>query len=138
MLICSLILFKLLLLDAGFKNLLVNSSIPPSGSSVSSDTTSITLVYRDQVILSQRNISIYQYSEGKPILRQTFFANSGFCSVTSNDSFVTCQIFKSTFNQKDARYDVVVDNDFVVSKSLNSPLTGISKGNWIYYGGMEC
>jgi len=117
----------------------VNSSIPPSGSSVSSDTPNITLTFRDQIALSVQNISIYQAKDdGNSILRQGFSAKSGFCTiVSSNDSAVTCQIFKSTFNQPGATYDVVVDNDFVMSKSLNQPLTGVTKGNWVYYGGMH-
>ena len=115
----------------------MDSSIPPSGSSVSSDTTNITLIFRDQVALSAQNISIYQATDGNLILRQGFSANSGFCSIMSNGTAVTCQIFKSTFNQADATYDVVVDNNFVMSKSLNQPLTGVTEGNWVYYGGMR-
>ena len=102
---------------------------------MSLDTTNITLIFRDQVALSTQNISIYQATDGNPILRQSF--NAGFCSLTSDDSAVTCQIFKSTFNQPGATYDVVVDNNFVMSKSLKEPLTGVKKGNWVYYGGMH-
>ena len=123
--------------DAGFKNLLVNSSIPPSGSSVSSDTTNITLIFRQQIALSAQNISVYQATNGNHILRQGFSAKSGFCTVTLNDSAVTCSIFKSTFNEPGATYDIVVDNNFVMSKSLNQPLTGVTEGNWVYHGGMD-
>ncbi|CAG8600103.1 1138_t:CDS:10, partial [Acaulospora morrowiae] len=125
---------KLLQEDAGFKNLLVDSSVPPSGSFVSSDTTNITLIFRKQVALSTQNISIYQETDSDPIFRQGFSAESGFCSVTLNETAVTCKIFKSTFNQPDATYDVVVDNNFVMLKSLNQPLTGVTKGNWVYHG----
>ena len=104
---------------------------------MSLDTTDITLIFWDQVALSTQNISIYQATDGNPILRQGFNAKSGFCSVTLNDSAVTCKIFKSTFNQPGATYDVVVDNNFVMSKSLKEPLTGVKKGNWVYYGGMH-
>jgi len=104
---------------------------------VSLDTTNIILTFWDQVALSTQNISIYQATDGNPILRQGFNAKSGFCSVTLNDSAVTCKIFKSTFNQPGATYDVVVDNNFVMSKSLEEPLTGVKKGNWVYYGGMH-
>ena len=104
---------------------------------MSSDTIEITLVFRDQVALSRQNISIYQVTDGNFIIRQGFSAKSGFCSVMLNDLAVTCQIFKSTFNQPDATYNVVVDNDFVMSKSLNQPLNGVAKGNWVYYGGMR-
>ena len=103
---------------------------------MSLDTTNITLIFRDQVALSTQNISIYQATDGKPILRQGFDAKSGFCSVTLNDSAVTCKIFKSTFNQPDAKYDVVVDNNFVINKKFKEPLSGVAKGNWVYYGGM--
>jgi hypothetical protein len=125
--------------DAGFKNILVNSSVPPLGSNVSSDTTSVTLIFRDQITLSRQNISIYQVTDGNPILRQGFSATSGFCYVTpkSNDSAVTCPIFKSTFNKPNTKYYVVVDNDFVMKKSLKQPLAGVTKGNWVYYGGMQ-
>ena len=93
-------------------------------------------MFRGQIALSAQNISIYQATDGNLILRQGFSANSGFCSITSNGTAVTCQIFKSTFNQADATYDVVVDNNFVTSKSLIQPLTGVTEGNWVYYGGM--
>ncbi|CAG8569368.1 2329_t:CDS:10 [Paraglomus occultum] len=127
---------KLLPEDAGFNNLLVNSSIPQLGSSVSLDTTNITLIFRDQIVLSTQNISIYQTTDKNPILRQSFNAKSdfNFCSVTLDDSAVTCKIFKSTFNQPGATYDVIVDNNFVMSKSLGQPLPGVTKGNWVYYG----
>ncbi|CAG8463653.1 8895_t:CDS:10 [Paraglomus occultum] len=125
---------KLLPEDAGFNNLLVNSSIPRLGAYLSSDTTNITLIFRDQVALSTQNISVYQETDGNPILRQRFNAKSDFCSVTLNDSAVTCKIFKSTFNQPGATYDVVVDNNFVMSKSLKQPLPGVTKKNWMYYG----
>ncbi|CAG8598286.1 4110_t:CDS:10, partial [Paraglomus occultum] len=120
--------------DAGFNNLLVKSSSPQSGTYVSSSTTDITLIFRDQVALSTQNISVYQATDGNPILRQGFNAKSSFCSVTLNDSAVTCKIFKSTFNTPDATYDVVVDNNFVMSKSLKQPLPGVAKGKWVYYG----
>ena len=129
------LLFILLPSDTGFKNLLIDSSIPRPDSSVSLATTDTTLIFRDQVTLSTQNISIYQVTDGNPILRQSFSAKSGFCSVTLNDSAVKCDIFKSTFNQPDATYYVVVDNNFVMSKSLNQPLPGVTKGNWMYQGG---
>jgi len=103
---------------------------------VSLDTTDITLIFWDQVALSTQNISIYQATDGNPILRQGFNAKSGFCSVTLNDSAVTCKIFKSTFNQPGATYDVVVDNNFVMNKRLKQPLAGVKKGYWVYHGGM--
>ena len=131
----TLIITMLLLpSDAGFNNLLVNSAIPKSNSSVSLNTTEITLIFRDQVALSTQNISIYQATDGNPILRQSFKADS--CSLTLDDSAVTCQIFKSTFNQPNATYDVVVDNNFVMNKRLKQPLTGVKKGYWVYHGGM--
>ena len=95
------------------------------------------MIFRQQIALSAQNISVYQATNGNHILRQGFSAKSGFCTVTLNDSAVTCSIFKSTFNEPGATYDIVVDNNFVMSKSLNQPLTGVTEGNWVYYGGMD-
>src|SRR6185312_9354609 len=98
----------------------------------------LTLNFTDPVTLSEQNISIYQMTNGNRILRQGFSAKSNLCSSPEqNDFAIRCKIFKSTFNQRNATYYVVMDNNFVMSKSLKQPLTGVTMGNWVYYGGMQ-
>jgi hypothetical protein len=90
------------------------------------------------VRLSTANISIFQlnddpYKPYKPsLLRQTISGDSKLCTVGSDNYTVHIPIFRSTFNQPNSSYYVVIENDFVISQARNEPLLGTNEKTWMF------
>jgi hypothetical protein len=87
------------------------------------------------VKLSTGNISIFQLNDDpfKPgLLQQMFSADSKICTIGSDNRTVLIPIFKSTFNQPDSSYYVVVENNFVRNQARNEPIIGIKEKEWIF------
>jgi hypothetical protein len=95
----------------------------------------IMIKYTIPVKLSTGNISIFQLNDDpyKPgLLRQTFSADSKLCTIGSDNRTVYIPIFKSTFNQPNSSYYVVVENNFISSQARNEHLIGIKEKKWIF------
>ncbi|CAG8519677.1 9308_t:CDS:10 [Ambispora leptoticha] len=93
----------------------------------------ISLTYRYPIVLSSANISIYQYREnGNDLLRQTINpqTKSSFCEVSNDPNTITCMILPTTCSLPDAKYYVVVDNNFAKTAGVNEPLFGIKPYLW--------
>ncbi|GBC25777.2 hypothetical protein GLOIN_2v1885764 [Rhizophagus irregularis DAOM 181602=DAOM 197198] len=94
----------------------------------------IIIKYSIPVRLSTANISIFQLNDdpSKPrLLRQTISGDSKLCTIGSDNHTVHIPIFSSTFNQPNSSYNVVINNNFVISQERNEPLLGINKKIWM-------
>ncbi|CAI2177307.1 14616_t:CDS:10 [Funneliformis geosporum] len=123
---------KFLQEDNGFGNLLIDSVNPPLLSNIGPNLRDLTITFRQDVLLSFKNVSIYQYTTKNPLLRQTFTAQSQYCSLFNDNRTISLQVLSSTFNSPRSSYFVMMNNNFVSSKSQNQPLTGVSEGYWTY------
>ncbi|PKC09225.1 hypothetical protein RhiirA5_398862 [Rhizophagus irregularis] len=65
------------------------------------------------------------------LLRQTISGDSKLCTIGSDNHTVHIPIFSSTFNQPNSSYNVVINNNFVISQERNEPLLGINKKIWM-------
>jgi hypothetical protein len=91
--------------------------------------------YTIPVKLSTGNISIFQLNDDPyklGLLRQTFSGDSKLCTIGSDNHTVHIPIFKSTFNQPNTSYYVVIENNFVSNQVTNEPLVGIKEKKWIF------
>ncbi|CAG8600210.1 5551_t:CDS:2, partial [Ambispora leptoticha] len=126
--------------DNGYGNPKISSSTPGINATVSNALiANITLRFTTSVSLSTGNISIYQTGiNGEDLLRQTIYGLSGLASTTDNASSVSIPILKSTFNQPEASYYVLMDNNFVKDKQLDEPIRGIGKNEYRLYTRDNC
>ena len=111
-------------------NPLINSQIP-----VSADQIAFT--YDQPIEMSIKNISIYKnITTGRPLLRQTIpGALSKNFRYSEDRKTIFVDILKSTFNEPDENYYVVVEDNAVRNLVTHQPLVGISKGNWMFKTG---
>ena len=86
---------------------------------------------------SSQNISIYQKFNGKPLLRQVI-PGIRFKNFTYSPDFktITMSVLSSTFNQDNAEYGIIVDDDAFKNKKTGQPLLGIDDGFWKFKTGM--
>ncbi|CAG8441094.1 7681_t:CDS:10 [Ambispora gerdemannii] len=116
--------------DNGYKNPNIESTLPKLNASVSYKIPKFSIKYREEILLSSGNISIYQTNGTSQILRQSFTSQP--CFIEGDDGkTVTCPVLTSTFNQPQTAYYIMIDNNFVKNKSSNQPQFGIEKNTWI-------
>ena len=87
-------------------------------------TNNVNITFKQQIKLSQANISIYQQIGGNNILRQTVPSQSLYTYITNESFTANIQVFESTFNRPGGKYFVKVDNNFVADASTNEPILG--------------
>jgi hypothetical protein len=102
-------------------------------------TTEINITYAAPVVLSSRNITIYQINNatGFPLLRQTYSASAGFVKLSKDNKTIAINIFRSTFNQPTSIYHIKVDPDIVRLKNTSEPVLGIQDNVWNVTTGMS-
>ncbi|CAG8636833.1 3436_t:CDS:2 [Dentiscutata erythropus] len=105
----------------------VNSSDPGINSTISSNISSISITFYDQVDLSEGNITIYQIIDSdNAIVRQVVSGNNNqYCTLSSDGKSVIINVIPSAFNSPGQQYYVQIDNNFVRSRSFKEPLLGI-------------
>ncbi|CAG8679954.1 3977_t:CDS:2, partial [Dentiscutata heterogama] len=120
--------------DHGYQNFQVNSSYPEINSTVSSNISSISITYYNQVDLSEGNITIYQIIDSdNAVVRQVVSGNNNqFCTLSNDGKSVTINVIPSTFNNPGQKYYVQIDNNFVRSQSFKEPLLGIQPRTWLF------
>ncbi|RGB28059.1 hypothetical protein C1646_768306 [Rhizophagus diaphanus] len=119
---------------AEYDNPAIESTNPAVNEVIDPSINEIIIKYSIPVRLSTANISIFQLNDDpyKPsLLRQTISGNSQLCTVGSDNHTVHIPIFSSTFNQPNSTYNVMVDNNFVISQVRNEPILGINEKIWI-------
>ena len=60
------------------------------------------------------------------MIRQIIPGNSDF--LTIGDKSLSIRVLNSTFNQQNANYSVVVDDNVIINKKSGQPIFGIEKG----------
>ncbi|GBC09383.1 hypothetical protein RclHR1_08810002 [Rhizophagus clarus] len=115
--------------DCGYNNPNIKTTYPSINSNIPLSTTNINITYHLPVSASTNYISIYQYNEDTPILRQSISGDSPLLSYSPDNTTINIEVLESTFNQPNSIYYVVVDYNAVEDKS-NQPLDGIEKNQW--------
>jgi len=119
------------------------STTPPINATIPRNLSTITITYKDPIVLSIGYISIYQrlYSISNiteinsttpytDLLRQAFQASSTQLVKLNNNTEVEVKILLSTFNQFNSIYYIKIDDDFVRNQEFNEPLIGVESGIW--------
>ncbi|CAG8490880.1 2388_t:CDS:10, partial [Dentiscutata erythropus] len=116
--------------------LLMNPSIqsinPTVNSSISKNTSFITITFRQDVAPSVANITIYYHTNDSDNLRQTLSANSSEVHFINRRQIVI-DVLPSTFNQEGANYFITIDPNFVALRESGEPLPGVSNGTWSFF-----
>ncbi|RIA89902.1 hypothetical protein C1645_771194 [Glomus cerebriforme] len=126
--------------NIGYENKQILNTIPSINATIPTDIKTITIMYREPIVLSTGFISIYQrsYNNNDPtnytdFLRQKFSASSQYVNYvngTSNTEVVV-QILSSTFSRFNSNYYITIEDDFVRNQDFNEPLKGIESGIWM-------
>ncbi|GES98507.1 glycosyltransferase family 2 protein [Rhizophagus clarus] len=114
----------------GYDNPNIKATYPSINSNIPLTTTNINITYFLSVTASANYISIYQYNEDYPILRQSISGNSPLLSYSSDNMTINIKILESTFNQPNSLYYVVIDYNAVKDWKSNQPLMGIERNHW--------
>ncbi|RIA81069.1 hypothetical protein C1645_837559 [Glomus cerebriforme] len=114
----------------------INSSYPTIDSKIPLLTTKINITYNIPITISKNNISIYQNESGIPILRQSIPVNPSEIFSISNDSkTLNINVLESTFNQPNANYYIVIEDNAVKDRISNQPIVGVEKNFWRFKTG---
>jgi archaellin len=97
----------------------------------------ISITYNQPITVSNKNVTIYQYTNGMSLLRQSIPGNLMENLKYSDDrKTIFFNVLNSTFNQAESDYSVVVDDDAVKALGSGQPLLGIGKGILKFKTGM--
>jgi hypothetical protein len=110
---------------------------PPNNATISLGTSTLKIVYDVPVLLSSRNITIYQFDGQNVHTRQiTSGEISEFYSVDEDKRVITVKVLSSTFNVPNATYHVHVGANFVKHNETNEPINKFPHNYWILRTGI--
>ncbi|CAG8520254.1 5215_t:CDS:10 [Ambispora leptoticha] len=121
--------------EKGYKNPLVDSTLPAIGQNVPIRTKNISITYNNELELSSGNISIYRVYNDSVYLRQTASGFLRWSTLSNNSKTVTLNVLDSTFNQPNSTYFVTLDANYVISKITLEPLMGVDPNIWTFTTG---
>ncbi|CAG8450941.1 1419_t:CDS:10, partial [Scutellospora calospora] len=115
-----------------YSNPQINTTFPKINQVIPMNLREINITYQNSIALSSQNMSIYKFNNNTSnILRQTYSARSGLCSISKDQKTVLFNVFESTFNEPSTTYYVLIDPNFVTANSTGEPLLGVQSGIWI-------
>jgi hypothetical protein len=115
----------------------ITSIDPPSNTIIPLETSTLKIVYEVPVLLSSRNITIYQFDEQNVRTRQmTSGEISEFYSVDEDKRVITVNVLSSTFNVQNATYHVYVGANFVKHNETDEPINKLPHTSWILKTGI--
>ncbi|CAG8517544.1 16437_t:CDS:10 [Funneliformis mosseae] len=115
--------------DNGYNNPNIKTTYPIINSNVPLSTITINVTYNFPITISTSNISIYQNNNNYPILRQSVPGNSPLLYSVDNKTIIL-DVLESTFNQPNANYYIVINDNVVKDWKTNQPLIGIESNIW--------
>ncbi|CAG8658431.1 8874_t:CDS:2, partial [Cetraspora pellucida] len=116
---------------ANYGNAFIQTTFPSINSSISPiNVKTVTLTFRNDIKMSNGNISIWEFKKSHSILRQSFSGNqSQYVQLFSNKS-VIATVLSSTFNKENSTYYITVDNGFVKDARVDQQLLGVKSTLW--------
>ncbi|GBB88775.1 hypothetical protein RclHR1_15380003 [Rhizophagus clarus] len=124
---------KFVYYDDGYDTPYIKSTYPLINSIVSLSTNNIiNITYKSPIMISTNNISIYQYNNENPILRQSVPGSSLFLSNSADNQTLILNVLESTFNQPNTKYYIVIDDNVVQDWETNQPLLGLESNIWVF------
>ncbi|PKY28185.1 hypothetical protein RhiirB3_416790 [Rhizophagus irregularis] len=123
---------KFVYYDNDYDSPYIQSTYPLINSIISFSTTNISISYKLPIMLSTNNISIYQHNNENPILRQSVPGSSLSLFNSADNQTLILNVLESTFNQPNAKYYIVIDDNFVQDWETNQPLFGLESNIWTF------
>ncbi|RIB15758.1 hypothetical protein C2G38_2143418 [Gigaspora rosea] len=118
--------------DNGYDNPNIISTFPKTNNNsiIPENIHHIRITFSSNISMSLNNLTIYHLdsSTNKLNLRKFYSGNSE-CNILFNNS-LSCNVTSSIFNQWNATYIIVMDNNFVMFSSTNEPMYGIEEYRW--------
>ncbi|CAJ0841764.1 14638_t:CDS:10 [Entrophospora sp. SA101] len=117
--------------DKGYSNPNIDSTYPSINGVIEIGSEEINVTYNTPIVPSINNISIYQINNNEQvILRQSFPADSSYCTISDDKKSLNIRVLTSTFNLPNTKYYVVVEDGALKLSSTGQPLIGIYKNIW--------
>ncbi|CAG8611342.1 11793_t:CDS:2 [Funneliformis caledonium] len=116
--------------DNGYNNPNIKATYPSINSKIPLSLTNINITYNFQVTTSINKIFIYQVNNSDSTLRQTIPGNSLSFTYSADNRTINISILESTFNQPNAKYYIVIEDNVVNDLETNQPIIGIGSNIW--------
>ncbi|KAF0492177.1 hypothetical protein F8M41_021794 [Gigaspora margarita] len=118
--------------DHGYENPNVISTFPKINDNniIPGNIHKIRVTFSSNISMSLNNLTIYHLDANTNKLNlRKFYSGSSDCDILFNHS-LSCDVTSSIFNQWNATYIIVMDNNFVMFSSTNEPMYGIEEYRW--------
>jgi hypothetical protein len=113
----------------------ISSIDPPYGATIKMGRDTLTINYEASILLSIRNITIYQVNGTDVLMRQTTSGQVAEFFLIDNNS-ITLKVLPSTFNVPNAEYHVAIDPNFVKHRGTNEPIDRLAHTSWVLITGI--
>ncbi|CAG8677464.1 16163_t:CDS:2, partial [Racocetra fulgida] len=114
-----------------YGNVFIQKTFPSINSTISpTNITTVTITFLNDIKMSDGNISIWEFSEFRSILRQSFSGSQSQYIHLFRNKTVVATVLSSTFNKVNSIYYVTVDNGFVKDAKVDQQLLGVKSTLW--------
>ncbi|CAG8627270.1 14285_t:CDS:2, partial [Gigaspora rosea] len=116
--------------DSGYKNPNIISTYPAINDNITISDLNINITFSSEISISSNNLTIYYLDTITNTLNfRKFYSKNSECNILFNNT-LSCNVTSSIFNQWNATYIIVMDNNFVKFSSTNEPMYGIEEYLW--------
>ncbi|CAI2174873.1 5434_t:CDS:10 [Funneliformis geosporum] len=91
---------------------------------------SITIFFKNEIALSNGNITIFQYQGSEKVLKQSHSGLHPNCILGDDHKSVTIKMLDSNFNIPNGTYTVELSHEFFVDKLTRLAPLGLQAGDW--------
>ncbi|CAG8698753.1 17443_t:CDS:2, partial [Funneliformis caledonium] len=113
-----------------YKNPNIISTDPPNNDKIPLRKASITIFFKNEIVLSNGNITIFQYQDSELVLKQSHPGLHPNCILGDDHKSVTIKMLDSNFNIPSATYTVELSHEFFVDKLTRLAPLGLQAGDW--------
>ncbi|KAF0411875.1 hypothetical protein F8M41_008142 [Gigaspora margarita] len=114
----------------GYKNPNIISTYPAINDNIPISDLNINITLSSEISISSSNLTIYYLDTSTNTLNfRKFYSKNSECHILFNNT-LSCNVTSSIFNQWNATYIIVMDNNFVKFSSTNEPMYGIEEYIW--------
>ncbi|CAG8810751.1 10987_t:CDS:2, partial [Gigaspora margarita] len=116
--------------DSGYKNPNIISTYPARNDNIPISELNINITFSSEISISSNNLTIYYLDTSTNTLNfRKFYSKNSECHILFNNT-LSCNVTSSIFNQWNATYIIVMDNNLVKFSSTNEPMYGIEEYIW--------
>src|ERR1043165_4135014 len=119
------------------KSAKITSIDPPNKATIPIGTTTLKITYEIPVLLSNRNISIFQIDGQDVRTRQIASGEiSEFYSIDDDKKVITVNVLPSTFNVQNGEYRIYIGANFVKHNETSEPINKFPHSSWMLHTGI--